>query len=640
MKKNKIKQNLKKENKTSGDKSSRYSKKSNSQINNFECDVFAIGFLDLTFVIEFNDKEINQIKNGKTIEEINNDNIELIEFIKDNKALINRIKLNSKNESIKQFLLLNKTSKEKKKIEFFPIRYPKFQGKSEFFKVIFDKVTQNNGIIINPNSLDRNQEYSITIKLIHKKRFNSFEYFDNNEKETDCPILEESNQIKKEKIEYENEGQDGDNQWVKEGYIPKFKRKGCLLSKLRPSCKNYKLIYINYNEIQKIEGNFKEDDLIELLNFFKIKKSKIFVDFYKSIKSQSLEPPDDDNDSNEEDEENEENENNEADSHGEQKTTEDKIENEDDEKGKLFSKQKSLNKLYKLTDIFFFDENQAYQLFDKHLKFFNKKKSINKLDKTKIYDYFISSITNHSKGLEKIGLFLNDLENFTIVTCINNKQSKDTMDSKLYPKKTARNIEEINSYRTIIQENKDKYYNIITSLMLKGILGNIANIREEINSAFLGALTIIKKEIECIKNNITFKSNLINYKTIEMGYKNNKTLFSQKRKEEGFVLDCMNIEKSNLKEYVPLKDKNLKCYFRSKTNMKYLIQRGFVDNKGYIMYDKEYKKTFGSPDMIKMNKNKKSLSKVIKALSLKNKNMYNINCFKSNNYRTIEKVPK
>ena len=77
-------------------------------------------------------------------------------------------------------------------------------------------------------------------------------------------------------------------------------------------------------------------------------------------------------------------------------------------------------------------------------------------------------------------------------------------------------------------------------------------------------------------------------------------------KEKGFVLDCMNQEKSKMKEYVPLKDKNLKWYFRSEINKKYLVEKGFVDKKGYIMYDKEYKDTLSSP-----NKKKKSLQKMI-----------------------------
>ena len=38
--------------------------------NNSKYNIFAFGFLDLTFIIEFNDKEISQIRGVNTFEEI------------------------------------------------------------------------------------------------------------------------------------------------------------------------------------------------------------------------------------------------------------------------------------------------------------------------------------------------------------------------------------------------------------------------------------------------------------------------------------------------------------------------------------------------------------------------------------------
>ena len=259
MKLNKTQQYIKKVNKKN-DKSSDTSKKT---LNIPKFNIFAIGSLDLTFIIEFNDKEISQIKDGKTIKDINMENIELLEFIKNNQDIINRIKLDSENDSLKQFLLINKTSKGKRQIEFFPFRSPKFKGKTKFLQEIFDKVTKNNGILINKNSLDKNQEYSIKINLIHKKDFINFEYFEIDEKETDMDIKSESpvnpkTPIKKE-IE-EDEYDDETTKWVKKGLIPNFKRNRCMLSKLRPTFEKYDLIYVNFNELQNIEGDFKEED--------------------------------------------------------------------------------------------------------------------------------------------------------------------------------------------------------------------------------------------------------------------------------------------------------------------------------------------------------------------------------------------
>ena len=385
------------------------------------------------------------------------ENLELLKFIKDNQDLINRIKLTSDNDSLKQFLLINKTSKAHRQIEFFPFRSPTFKGNSSFFQEIFDKVTKNNGILINKNTLDKNQEYSIKINIVYKKYTNIFEYVEINERETDMEIISESpvnpktsieNGIENEEDEYEDEN----IKWVKKGLIPNFKRNRCMLSKLRPTFEKYDLIYVNFNELQNLEGDVEEEDFFELMNFFKKKKSKIFVNYYKSIKSEIVEPPDEETDEDEgeyddnynkesKDEKiksNNENDNNENKiSENENNNNKEKSNDEKSKNSKKFSNQNSLNKLFDISDIYFFDENQAYQLFDRHLKYSNDKKTVNTLNKSKIYDYFISSIAGNEKNSEeKIGLFLNELGKFTIVIiCSQKKEQKKQWIQKYIPKK-------------------------------------------------------------------------------------------------------------------------------------------------------------------------------------------------------------
>ena len=60
--------------------------------------------------------------------------------------------------------------------------------------------------------------------------------------------------------------------------------------------------------------------------------------------------------------------------------------------------------------------------------------------------------------------------------------------------------------------------------------------------------------------------------------------------EEGFILDCTNKEKSELKEYIPLYDYHLVYYFRSDVNKKELQKKGFINEKGFIMYDPVHRK--------------------------------------------------
>ena len=52
------------------------------------------------------------------------------------------------------------------------------------------------------------------------------------------------------------------------------------MNKIIPSLKIYELIYINYNEIEKIKGDFQLDDLYDLLTLFRNKWSTIFFNFY------------------------------------------------------------------------------------------------------------------------------------------------------------------------------------------------------------------------------------------------------------------------------------------------------------------------------------------------------------------------
>ena len=76
--------------------------------------MFSIGKLNLTFIIEFNAKDLIETKDGQIIEHsINNiKSVKDLEFIKDNKELINRIQLKSEDESIDELIMLNKVSKD------------------------------------------------------------------------------------------------------------------------------------------------------------------------------------------------------------------------------------------------------------------------------------------------------------------------------------------------------------------------------------------------------------------------------------------------------------------------------------------------------------------------------------------------
>ena len=598
--------------------------------------MFSIGKLNLTFIIEFNAKDLIETKDGQIIEHsINNiKSVKDLEFIKDNKELINRIQLKSEDESIDELIMLNKVSKGNRLIEFFPMQIPKFNG-VQSFKSIFEEVTKKHGLLINKNSLDKKQGSTIKINLVFGKDSNEFKYEEEEpDKESDMQIQDEHYQNIQTKIIHNNEdNEDGEeSEAVKKGLIPKFSRKECILNKLNPSCEKYDLMYLNLCDLKNMEGDINEDDLLELMRFLKEKKkTKIFVNFYKPNKSEIVEPKEEEDDGRLEDDESKDEDEDEK----EDENNDDNNKEENNENTNKFSSQKHLKQLYDLTDVFFFDEKQAFKMFDRHLKEFSNKKTVNNLNKAKIYDYFTSSIVGNTKGnQQKIGLFMKELEQFIIVICSNKSVKKEVFDSKLYPQNNTKNTNVIKEYKKVIQQNKDSYYKVFNTLMLGAISSSPQNLEEELSNAFINSLTIAKKELECDKNNLKFNATkLINFNNIKKKNKKNLQNIAQKGREDGFVLDCMNKEKSAIKEYLPLKDKNLKYYYKNENIKNDLVKRGVIDKKGYIMYDKNYKGVLGSPP--KEKKDNKNLKNIIKDLSKNNEVIGNGS---GNNIKTKEKI--
>ena len=59
--------------------------------------------------------------------------------------------------------------------------------------------------------------------------------------------------------------------------------------------------------------------------------------------------------------------------------------------------------------------------------------------------------------------------------------------------------------------------------------------------------------------------------------------------ENGFILDCTNKVKSEMKDYVPLYDTHMVNFLRNNTHLDELKKKGFINNKGYIMIDPQYR---------------------------------------------------
>ena len=504
---------------------------------------------------------------------------------------------------------------------------------------------------------------------------------ENNKKNEKKNNQKKENKNKGEKKEENKEGNEEEekeedyepNEAMKEKKIPKFKRQKSVLCNLNPSCTKYDLIYINHEDIQKIPGDFKITDLFELLEFYKKKKSNIFINFYKN---ESIEDEQEESEEKmaeqqkaeeekKKEEENKKQKEKELKSIDKQKKTlnnrkndlnenkkeevkemeeEAKIEELKDIENKLielnekqqdiidelraeeevkkeFNKKKErekkkedeqkkrqekkeiaeLNYIFYLTDGYFFDTKQACEVFTKHYHVYTteKDKEKKKINKQKVYDYFITCIArgtaNEVKG-NKVGLFMDDFNKYVIIYTTKKAADKQELNAQPHPKINSHNIELIEKYKCILKENKNDYYSIFACLAAQEICTNHGISTEIVYPSFLIALDIIKRKVEYEKNEITEinEDQLYKVKISDKALQQELQKLAKGSKEGGFVLDCTNKSKSSIKDYVALYDYHLSGFFSSENTRKNLMNKGFIDNKGFIMYDPVYRSVMGA----------------------------------------------
>ena len=314
-----------------------------------------------------------------------------------------------------------------------------------------------------------------------------------------------------------------------------------------------------------------------------------------------------------------------------------------------------LNKLYLITDIFLFDEIDAIYNFKKHYEIFTKEKSKKKYfangenlsddqsqnNKSEFNDDIKSqisiqnnikqknlnrynSVTRRRKDMtvkdlfeyfkktiacngalsilnSKLGIFLD--VNFSKVTFIevpmNIKATLLSYDIKPYPKLSHNNVDLVELYKGILRQKRDFF----KSIFFAGILNKIFHIKRKnfgmdvLYSGYLTGHEIVKRLLHLTTNEIPFPDNpkfyLVKINDNEVDEYVKKEYYN--KKESKFVLDCTNLEKSKLKNYVPLFDYNLHEFFENKAIQKELANKGFINSKGFVNYDPYYRKGMGVP---------------------------------------------
>ena len=643
--------------------------------------LFAMGYFDIILKLKLSDKDLYKSEEAQKkpessenheeeqkqnsddkyyhIEDLNT--IEDLKFLKDKKELWDKISISGGNDTLKQLLIGRQISKKKCNIEYFAFNRPMFKNNDEFFSEIFNHVCNRHHIIINDTPLEDSARYTLKIILQHKDEFNTISIgrsFEEEEKERMKKKIkkkrqqeklnqmnnpEESNEKEEEK-KMENNDEDEDEESEDDDYddedeekkpdeyeeteamknkkIPKFRRKNSILVKLDPKSDKFSLAYINFVDVKRVPGNFQMSDLLELLKFFKSKGTILFVNFYKpkkpkiEIEEETIETHENDNEFMEE---------------GKTKTIptdeaqeEGKPKKEKKEHEGPPRKMRELNELYELTHIYFYDIRQCRKIYNKHYQAFTTDNKINwkNITKANIFDYFIKGIAPATRdeviGM-KTGLFIEQLNKLIIIYTTKKAAYRQEFDSQPYPKINHNNMSLIKEYKDILSEKKNDYYSILLSSIIIHCAVCAPNCQstEVIYPGFLISLEVIKKKLECEKNHFIPDENIYKVKLDEKILEKNLEIFASGGKENGFVLDCINRQKSQMKDYVSLYDYHLKTYFTSEAIRKELKNKGFINSKGFIMYDPIHRDI-----MIEKNKKKK---KKITEEEMKNKVMNSIN---------------
>ena len=650
----------------------------------------SFGKLDLLYRIEFAEKDLEKPEKDENgdkyynIEDFNS--IKDLEFIKDKKAIWDKITLKGNNATLEQLLIANKMSKKKMNVEYIGYGRPKFEDDEEFFQQIFNHVNEKNHFDLNEKAFVEDGSYSLKFELIFKDKTHTFSLGsggENNEEKQDEEKKEENNEEKKEENNNEEVENNEDkpkeeekqkeenkdkkeekkkeeefkpdeyepNDAMKEDKIPKFSRKDSILCNLNPKSKKYSLFYLNFDELKDIPGNFEKRDLIELIYFLKKKGAKIFVNYYKPVEEPKEEEPEETNQNKDNEIEGETYDMSGKVNEKEKQRKRERKEEEEDGESKDEKEMKDLNNLYYLTDLYFFDFKQAIEDFSKHYKCFTSDKSKQSINKQKLHDYFISGIASGTKKEvdgDKYGFFLEDCVKYYVIHANKKKAKKNEFDCQLFPKINHNNINLIEEYKNIIKKNVNNYVSIFITFIISGVAstGTVSN--EVIMGAFLNALELVKRKVECEKNKINLtEKDLMKFKLSEKNLADRIKELNLGNQEDDFVLDCTNKEKSELKEYVPLYDYHLVYYFRSDVNQKELKKKGFINEKGFIMYDPVHRKRMRS-DLLSKKLNEEETQKKVESnimnidigSRIKDKEIDSSKINKDNNLATIKKLPK
>jgi hypothetical protein len=199
-------------------------------------------------------------------------------------------------------------------------------------------------------------------------------------------------------------------------------------------------------------------------------------------------------------------------------------------------------------------------------------------------------------------------------------------DLKLYPQINIHNIEEIQDYKRFIKDNFERYIiffigYLLSSLALGGGSGEKDAEETSLFIGYYGACKVLKNIILFEKNEMLLHPNEDNFYYPNLNKYEVEALIQhadQKKKEYKFILDCNNKNVKKLKLYNPLLDKYVFSYLNKSRNKSLLKNKGFINNKGKLLYDPVYRESTSINKREKIIKDEKELYKTCHDFKTKN----------------------
>ena len=247
------------------------------------------------------------------------------------------------------------------------------------------------------------------------------------------------------------------------------------------------------------------------------------------------------------------------------------------------------------TDIFLFDKKECLAFFNMISQMNNEKE----LTVKNLIEHFLTKIPHLKNSVSKLGLFMEDLQTLDIVEQRGEKViAQNEYQLNLHPKINHTNQKVIDDYKKIMVLNS----NYFKSIFFGGYFSKYIFL-EDHYSAFISGIESTKRILELFKNKIDFPNDPEFYIVKLQKTKITKDIKLQKlrKKEEQFVLDCVNKKNSSIKYYNPLFDDHLNAFFAGGVIRKHLKNKGFINTNGFVLYDPSYK-NIEPPKNVKMKK--------------------------------------